>query len=78
MALIECENGVEVEEPHREVEELYTQGYKNVCLVEKPSETATCTYDEYQDCYVQIWQEQEVLTDEITDSEALNIITGKE
>lgn len=77
MTLIECENGKEVS-GERTLEELYAQGYKNVCLVEKPSETATCTYDEYQDCFVQVWHEEEEPTGEITDSEALNIITQGE
>ena len=74
---IECENGKEVS-GERTLEELYAEGYKNVCLVEKPSETATCTYDEYQDCFVQVWHEEPEQSDEISDTEALNIITGKE
>lgn len=77
MALIECENGKEVS-GERTLEELYAQGYKNVCLVEKPSETATCTYDEYGDCFVQVWQEEPEQSDEITDTEALQIITQGE
>lgn len=77
MTLIECENGKEVS-GERTLEELYAEGYKNVCLVEKPSETATCTYDEYQDCFVQVWHDEPEQGDEISDTEALNIITGKE
>lgn len=77
MALVECEGGQEVGGVRTE-EELRQGGYKNACLVEKPSETATETWQEFPDCFVQVWEEQEVLADEITDSEALNIITGKE
>lgn len=74
---IDCENGKEVG-GNRTLEELYAQGYKNVCLVEKPSETATCTYEDYGTCFVQVWHEEEEQGDEISDTEALNIITQGE
>lgn len=77
MTLVECEGGHEVGGVRAE-EELRQDGFKNACLVEKPSETATCTFDEYQDCFVQVWHQEPEQSDEITDTEALNIITGKE
>lgn len=73
---IECEQGKEVS-GERTVEELYAEGYKDVCEVEAPSETAKCTYDDYGTCYVQVWHEDEEQSDEISDTEALNIITGQ-
>ena len=76
--LVECENGQEVG-GERTLEELYADGYKNVCTVEQPSETATCTYDEYDTCFVQVWSEQEqVDEEELTAEEALQIITEGE
>lgn len=77
MMLVECENGHEVNGSRTEAE-LREDGYKNACMVERPSETATETWKEYEDCYVQVWQEQEEQSDEITDSEALQIITQGE
>ena len=77
MLLVECESGKEVN-GSRTLEELYADGYKDVCEVEAPSETATCTYDDYGTCYIQVWHEQEEPTSEITDSEALQIITEGE
>lgn len=77
MTLIECENGKEVG-GNRTLEELYAQGYKDVCEVAQPSETATCTYDDYNTCFVQVWHEEPEQSDEITDTEALNIITQGE
>ena len=74
---IDCENGKEVN-GERTVEELYALGYKDVCEVEQPSETATCTYDDYGTCFVQVWHEEEEPTDEISDTEALQIITQGE
>ena len=55
MTLVECEGGHEVG-GERTLEELYADGYKNVCTVEQPGETATCTYDEYDTCFVQVWE----------------------
>ena len=76
--LVECENGQEVG-GERTLEELYADGYKNVCTVDQPSETATCTYDEYDTCFVQVWSEQEqVDEEELTAEEALQIITEGE
>lgn len=56
MALVECEDGREVG-GSRTLEELYADGYKDVCEIERPSETAVCTYAEYATCYVQVWNE---------------------
>ena len=58
MHLVECENGTEVMGT-RTVEELYADGYKNVCEVEKPSETAIESWEEFSDCFVQVWNESE-------------------
>ena len=77
MQLIECEQGMETG-GNRTLEELYALGYKDVCEVERPSETATCTYDDYGTCFVQVWREEEEPSGDITDSEALQIITGGE
>lgn len=75
MTLVECEGGHEVGGERTE-EELRQEGYKNACLVEKPSEEATESWQEYEDCFVQVWEEPEpVDEDEITDAEALQIIT---
>lgn len=76
MALIECENGKEVS-GERTLDELYAQGYKNVCEVARPSESATLTYQEYDTCFVQVWHQEPEQSDEISDTEALNIITGQ-
>lgn len=78
MTLVECEGGHEVGGIRTE-EELRQGGYKNACLVEKPSETAVETWQEYDDCFVQVWEEQEqVDEDELTAEEALQIITEGE
>lgn len=77
MVLVECENGHEVN-GNRTEEELREAGYKNACMVERASETAVETWQEYEDCYVQVWEEPSAETDEISDEEALAIITGKE
>ena len=75
---IDCENGKEVN-GERTVEELYALGYKDVCEVAQPSETATCTYEEYDTCFVQVWHEEEHIDeDELTAEEALQIITEGE
>lgn len=75
MTLVECEGGHEVG-GNRTEEELRQGGYKNACLVEKPSETAVESWQEYEDCFVQVWEDQgPVEEDEITDAEALQIIT---
>ena len=58
MQLVECENGIEVRGT-RAVEELYADGYKNVCEVERPSETAIESWEEFGDCFVQVWAEPE-------------------
>ena len=78
MLLVECENGIEVG-GSRTVEELHADGYKDVCEVERPSETAELSWQEFDTCFVQIWNEPEVEPDpdEISDSEALDIITGR-
>lgn len=77
MTLVECEGGHEVGGVRTE-EELRQDGFKNACLVEKPSETAVESWQEYEDCFVQVWEEVEpVDEDEITDAEALQIITGQ-
>lgn len=78
MLLVECENGIEVG-GSRTVEELYADGYKDLCEVEKPSETSVLSWQEFDTCFVQIWNEPEVEPDpdEISDSEALDIITGR-
>lgn len=77
MMLVECENGHEINGGRTEAE-LREDGYKNACMVERPSETAVETWQEYNDCYVQVWEEQPTDDGEISDSEALAIITGKE
>lgn len=78
MLLVECENGIEVG-GSRTVEELYADGYKDLCEVEKSSEKAILSWQEFDTCFVQIWNEPEVEPDpdEISDSEALDIITGR-
>ena len=78
MALVECENGKEVG-GSRTVEQLYVDGYKDVCEVEKPSETSVMSYQEFETCFIQVWNkpEAEPDPDEISDSEALDIITGR-
>lgn len=77
--LIECEHGVEVG-GSRTVEQLYADGYKDVCVVERPSETAILSYQEFESCFIQVWNEPEPEPDpdEISDSEALSIITQGE
>ena len=78
MLLVECEGGKEVN-GERTVEELRADGYKDVCTVAPPSEEATCTYDEYDACFVQVWHEEEHIDeDELTAEEALQIITEGE
>ena len=59
MMLVECEDGREVGGIRTE-QELREEGYKNACLVEKPSETAVETWQEYDDCFVQVWVESEL------------------
>lgn len=56
MTLVECEGGHELGGERTE-EELRQDGFKNACLVEKPSETAVESWQEYEDCFVQIWEE---------------------
>lgn len=78
MTLVECEGGYEVGGRHRKEVTLRNAGFKNACLVEKPSEDAIETWQEFPDCFVQVWEEAEsVDEDEITDAEALQIITGQ-
>ena len=78
IVLVECENGQELN-GERTLDELYADGYKDVCEVAQPSEMATCSYDEYDTCFVQVWSEQEqVDEDELTAEEALQIITEGE
>lgn len=79
MALVECENGTEVG-GSRTVEELYADGYKDVCEVERPSEDSVESWQEYETCFIQVWNEPETEPDpdEISDSEALSIITQGE
>lgn len=55
MTLVECEGGHEVGGVCTE-EELRHDGFKNACLVEKPSETAVESWQEYEDCFVQVWE----------------------
>ncbi len=57
MLLVECENGIEVGGT-RTTEELYADGYKDVCEVERPSETSIESWQEFNTCYVQVWSEQ--------------------
>ena len=77
MVLVECENGNEVNGSRTE-EALRADGFKNACLVAKPSETAAETWEEYEDCFIQVWEEQtEEAEDELTAEEALQIITGR-
>ena len=58
-----CENGKETS-GGRTLEELYTDGYKDVCEIKAPSETSICTYEDYDSCYVQIWNEVEYIPEE--------------
>ena len=78
MLLIECEHGVEVG-GSRTVEDLYADGYKDVCEVAKPSESSVESWQEFETCFIQVWNEPEAEPDpnEISDSEALDIITGR-
>ena len=55
--LIECEQGMEVG-GSRSVEELYAEGYKDVCEIEKPGEDAVVSYQEFEGCFVQVWEEE--------------------
>lgn len=57
MLLVEVEKGVALD--GRTEPELNEQGYKAVCEVEAPSESATCTYEDYGSCWVQVWREIE-------------------
>lgn len=79
MTLIECEHGKEVG-GNRTVEELYVDGYKDVCEVERPSEDSIGSWQEFETCFIQVWNEPEPEPDpdEITDEEALSIITKGE
>lgn len=65
---IECENGIE-KDGVRTIEELYSDGYKNVNEIEKPSESSVCTYQEFSNCFVQIWNEP-FIDEEISDFDA--------
>ena len=56
MLLVECEQGMEVG-GSRTTEELYVDGYKDVCEIERPSEDAVMTWQEYEGCFVQVWEE---------------------
>ena len=58
MLLVECEQGMEVG-GERTTEELYADGYKDVCEVERPSDSAWCSYEDYGTCYVQVWHDEE-------------------
>lgn len=58
MSLVECENGKEVNGRKRKESTLRDNGYKNACLVEKPSEDAVESWQEFGDCFVQVWQEE--------------------
>ena len=60
MLLVECENGKELSGRKRNESTLRSQGYKNACLVEKPSEDAVESWQEFNDCFVQVWQEHPV------------------
>lgn len=57
-----------------------TAGYLPVMMAEKPQKDGyiyTCEFVELDGAIVQVWTEHEIpQTDEITDSEALAIITG--
>ena len=79
MMLIECEQGVEVG-GNRTIEELYADGCKDVCEVERPDGAAVELWQEFDTCFVQTWTEPEPEPDpdEISDSEALQIITQGE
>jgi len=76
MTLVECENGREVG-GNRTVGELYADGYKDVCEVAKPSESSVESWQEFETCFIQVWNEPEPEPDpdEISDSDALRIIT---
>jgi hypothetical protein len=37
---------------------LYADGFKDVCEIAKPSETATITWQEFDTCFIQVWEEQ--------------------
>lgn len=57
MLLVECEQGMEVC-GERTNDELYADGYKDVCEVERPSDSAWCSYEDYGTCYVQVWHDE--------------------
>lgn len=57
MLLVECEGGKEVNGNRTEAE-LRQEGYKDVCETEAPNSDSQCTYDEYDTCYVQVWEEK--------------------
>lgn len=78
MALVECEDGREVG-GSRTLEELYADGYKDVCEVAKPSEDSVESWQEFESCFIQAWNDPaaEPDPDEISDSEALDIIIGR-
>ena len=65
MVFAECEQGVQVDSDTA-VEQLYAQGYKDICEIKRPSETAVCTYQDYGTCYIQIWTEPEAIMDEFS------------
>ena len=62
MQLIECEQGMEVN-GDRSTDELYADGFKDVCEVEAPSENATCTYEDYGSCWVQVWSDEPLINE---------------
>lgn len=65
---IECENGKEIN-GDRTLEELYEDGYKDVCEVEAPNETSTYVYQDYGTCFVQIWTDNSIVdSDESQDT----------
>jgi len=63
MSLVECENGMEVNGSRTE-SQLREEGFKNACLVEKPSDDAIESWQEFGDCFVQVWREPESESEE--------------
>ena len=57
MLLVECERGIEIG-GNRTTEQLYADGFKDVCEIAKPSETATMTWQEFDTCFIQVWEDE--------------------
>ena len=60
MLLVECEQGKEIS-GNRTVDELYADGYKDVCEIERPDDTSVLSWQEFETCFVQVWSQEEFM-----------------